>query len=184
MDADFISYESMLAARDSAKWAYWGMIAAMVSALAMLATLFFAHKALSTWREQEKAKVKLDFRMAIKQLKASLLFMPITIDPVEIEEEREQVIAKWIFKDDALLTQQIELGEQNVKRFDELINSFDNCHSAWLATEHLFDNTDLAKNWMICEDDFKKYISGESDKTPLLQTINKITETRFVFESK
>ncbi|HID8210474.1 hypothetical protein [Serratia ureilytica] len=184
MDTDLISYESMLAARDSADWAFWGMIAAIVSALAMLVTLFFAYKALSTWREQEKAKVKLDFRIAIRHLRSSLLFMPLSIDPAEIEEEREQVIAKWIFKDVDLIAQQIEIGEQNVQRFDELINTFDNCYSAWLATEHLFDNTDLARNWMICEDDFKKYISGESSKTPLLQTIHKITETRFVFESK
>lgn len=184
MDADLISYETMLAAQNSARWALGSMVAAIISALATVTTLYFAYKALSTWRDQEKTKVKLDFRIAIRQLKASLLFMPLTIDPVEIEKEREQVIAKWIFKDVALLNQQIEIGEQNVQRFDELLNSFDNCHSAWLATEHLFDDTDLAQDWIVCEDDFKKFVSGESSKAPLLQIINKITATRFVFESK
>lgn len=184
MDTDLISYETLLATQKATMWAYGSMLAAIVSAVSSIATLFFAFKALTTWRDQEKARVKLDFRIAVRQLKASLLFMPLNIDPVEVEEERAQVIAKWLFKDVDLINQQIENGEQNVKRYDDLITAFDFCQSAWLATEHLFDNTELERDWMIFEDDFEKYINGEGSKSPLMQLVQKITSTRFVFDSK
>ncbi|WP_318393556.1 hypothetical protein [Enterobacter sp.] len=184
MNPEYISYETLTATRESAEWAFWAMIAAWVSAGATIFTLFFAYRALSTWREQEKTKVKLDFRASLKHFKSALLFMPSSLDPVELEAEREQVIAKWLFKDVDFITQQIESGEQNVQRFDDLLAAFENCISAWLATEHLFDGTDMARVWLTIEDDFEKYINGEGSKSPLLQSLNKLTATRFVFESK
>ncbi|SFR00713.1 hypothetical protein SAMN04487773_0951 [Enterobacter sp. kpr-6] len=184
MNPEYISYETLTATRESAEWAFWAMIAAWVSAGATIFTLFFACRALSTWREQEKTKVKLDFRASLKHFKSALLSMPSSLDPVELEVEREQIIAKWLFKDVDFITQQIESGEQNVQRFDDLLAAFENCISAWLATEHLFDGTDMARVWLIIEDDFEKYINGEGSKSPLLQSLNKLTATRFVFESK
>ncbi|WP_263752576.1 hypothetical protein [Kosakonia cowanii] len=184
MDADLISYETLLATRDSAEWARWTMVAAWISAIATSFTLFFAYRALSTWREQEKTKVKLDFRIAIKHLKSTLLLMPLSLDRAELEEEREQVIAKWLFKDVDLIVQQIETGEKNVQRFDALLAVFEDCTSAWLATEHLFDDTELASIWMRIEDDFEKYINGEGSKSPLMQGLNRLTAKRFVFNSK
>lgn len=48
MDVDFITYESMLAARESAKWALWGAIGVWVSGiatfLAVLTSLYIAMK--------------------------------------------------------------------------------------------------------------------------------------------
>ncbi|MEZ2586140.1 hypothetical protein ACBQ10_16400 [Kluyvera intermedia] len=184
MDANYIAYETLVANRDASLWAFWSMVVAAISGAATIVTLCFAYKALSTWRDQEKTKVKLDFRIAIKQLKAALLFMPSNIDTDELEQEREQVIAKWLFKDDDLINQQIENGEQNVRRFDDLLSLFDSCQSSWLATEHLFDDTQLSNDWAVFEDDFEKYINGEGTKSPLVQRLNKITATRFVFESK
>ncbi|WP_279204272.1 hypothetical protein [Obesumbacterium proteus] len=184
MDANYIVYETLVASRDAADWAFWTMLASWMSVLATIITLCFAYRALSTWREQEKIRVKLDFRIALKRLKSALLFMPLNIDPKEIEQEREQVITKWIFKDVDLITQEIEAGEQNVKRYDELLSLYDNCQSSWLATEHLFDNTELAKVWMLFEEDFEKYISGVASRESLAQMLKMITETRFVFEQK
>ena len=94
------------------------------------------------------------------------------------------LVAPHPCEDVDFITQQIESGEQNVQRFDDLLAAFENCISAWLATEHLFDGTELANIWVIIEDDFEKYICGEGSKSPLIQSLNKLTATRFVFESK
>ncbi|MBC2610090.1 MULTISPECIES: hypothetical protein [Citrobacter] len=184
MDANYIAYQTLVANRAAAEWAFWSMVVASVSVVTTIVTLCFAYKALSTWRDQEKTKVKLDFRNAIKQLKTALLFMPLSIDPDELEQEREQVIAKWLFKDVDLINQQIEIGEQNVRRFDELLSIFDSCRSSWLATEHLFDNTKLSKDWVVFEGDFERYIKGNGYKSSLMQQLDEMMTTRFVFESK
>ncbi|MEG1466323.1 MAG: hypothetical protein RSA68_01850 [Hafnia sp.] len=184
MDANYIVYETLVASRDAADWAFWTMLASWMSVLATIITLCFAYRALSTWREQEKIRVKLDFRIALKKLKSALIFMPLRIDPKEIQQEREQVIAKWVFKDDDVLFEKIEAGEKNVKRYDELISLYDNCQSSWLATEHLFDNTELAEIWISFQKDFEKYISGDASRSSSLELLKMITETRFVFEQK
>ncbi|WP_406909206.1 hypothetical protein [Klebsiella oxytoca] len=184
MDANYIAYETLVANRNAAEWAFWSMIAAFISGTASVVTLIFAYRALTTWREQEKTKVKMEFRFAIKQLRVALLNMPLDLDRDELEEEREQVIVRWLFKDVDLISQQIDAGEQNVQRFDNLLSIFDACQSSWLATEHLFDGTQLARDWIIFEDDFEHYINGEGTKAPLVQLLNKITSSRFVFDSK
>ncbi|HHK8149047.1 TPA: hypothetical protein ACQVIB_000275 [Serratia marcescens] len=61
MDADLISYESMLAAQDSAKWAFWGMLAAVASALATIITTlvagiaaWIAYRTMNSWKAQAR----------------------------------------------------------------------------------------------------------------------------------
>ncbi|HII0005402.1 TPA: hypothetical protein ACYX6I_000445 [Klebsiella variicola] len=48
MNADYISYESLVAARDAAKWAYWSMIgtwvAGLATFLAVLVSLYLANR--------------------------------------------------------------------------------------------------------------------------------------------
>lgn len=184
MNENYIAYETLVANRAAAEWACWAMIASWVSAGATIVTLFLAFKALFTWREQEKTKVKIDFRNALKKLKTALLFMPVNIDPEQLNDEREQVIAKWLFKDVDLISQQIELGEENVKRFDEILSIFDCCQSSWFATEHLFDNTELEKVWHEFESNFNKYINGGESKDLLMKMLDKLISSRFVFESR
>ncbi|CAI2449111.1 Uncharacterised protein [Serratia liquefaciens] len=65
MDADLISYESMLAARDSANWAFWGMVAAFCSTGVTLFAAIVAYRAISVWKLQDKA-------VEIKKLKLSV----------------------------------------------------------------------------------------------------------------
>ncbi|WP_440531012.1 hypothetical protein [Serratia marcescens] len=62
MDADLISYESMLTAQESAKWAFWGMVATWGSLVVSALTLMLAYRALTSWKEQEKLKVKQNFK--------------------------------------------------------------------------------------------------------------------------
>ncbi|MEX3171643.1 hypothetical protein AB4M04_06065 [Serratia quinivorans] len=61
MDADLISYESMLVARDSANWAFWGMVAAVASAIATITTTIIAgvaaliaYKTMNSWKAQAR----------------------------------------------------------------------------------------------------------------------------------
>ena len=51
MNADYISYESLVAAREAADWAFWSMIGTWLSALATLFAAIIAVLAIRSWRK-------------------------------------------------------------------------------------------------------------------------------------
>lgn len=76
MDADFISFETLIATRDSAWWVMWGAIATIVTAIGSLLTLAYAVAALSTWKKQEKTKIKSEFKRSLLALDYAVHMMP------------------------------------------------------------------------------------------------------------
>ncbi len=184
MDEKYIAYQTMVAARDSVNWAMWSMIAAWCGISVSLATLIIAKRALSTWRDQEKVKVKLDFKKSILNLKSLLIFMPELIDMVEIKEQKDAVEAKWIFEDVPLILQGIENGEINVHRYEKIILALDQCVACWLATEHLFKKSLLSTKWLEAQKTSNEYILGTAPKSKLLLELTAIATEEFVFDSK
>lgn len=84
MNADLISFESMVAAKDSAQWAFWAMVFGGVSALATLVTTivaivaaFVAFKSMNAWREQEKINQLTRLKRAVFAYRAELEFLPV-----------------------------------------------------------------------------------------------------------
>lgn len=76
MNAEYISYESLIAARDAAEWGFWSMIGAWVSAMATLTAAIVGFLAINVWRKQEEAKELKDFRVAAFRYHNSLIFAP------------------------------------------------------------------------------------------------------------
>lgn len=65
MDADFISFEAMLAAKDSAQWAYWGMWIALFSAITTFFAMVIGGITIFSWRKQEALKDKKAFVLSV-----------------------------------------------------------------------------------------------------------------------
>lgn len=72
MDADLISFESMLATKNAAEWAYWTMIGGFATAAFTLITTcvatyaaIIAFKTLHSWKEQEKQKQLVRLKRAV-----------------------------------------------------------------------------------------------------------------------
>lgn len=165
----------------------WNMISALsgwASAIATLLTLFVALKALTTWREQEKTKVKMDFKKALMAFKSTLILMPEYLNIKELAEQKEAIAAKWIFNDVPLIMQDITEGESNVLQFEKFILSFENCSSCWVATEHLFDRHFITERWSSVCSAYFDYLGGKSDKNKLFDALNAVFSVRFVFEHK
>jgi len=165
----------------------WNMISALggwASAIATLLTLFVAFKALTTWREQEKIKVKMEFKKALMTFKSTLILMPEYLNMKELAEQKEAVAAKWIFEDVPLIRQDITQGESNVLQFENFILSFENCNSCWVATEHLFDGHFIAERWAAASSTYFDYLAGKTDKHKLFDALNAVFSIRFVFEHK
>jgi hypothetical protein len=91
MDTDLISYESLLAAKDSAEWAFWGMVATFFSAVVTIFAAIIAYRAISVWKMQEKASEikKLNvsvFRFQMKIQFSRSMFTPGNKPKHEIDE--------------------------------------------------------------------------------------------------
>jgi hypothetical protein len=90
LDADMISLESMIAAKDSAQyalrtmlateeasnWAFWMLVMTSLGLVFSIVTLYCAFRALSTWREQEQLKVKVEFKKSLIKMHDLLVEMP------------------------------------------------------------------------------------------------------------
>lgn len=86
MNAEYISYESLVAARAAADWAFWSMVGAWISAIATLAAAVIGFYALNGWRKQEEVRELKEFRVAAFRYENALIFAPKYMT-VEISEQ-------------------------------------------------------------------------------------------------
>lgn len=90
MDADIISYESMLIARDAANWAFWGMVAAFCSAGATLLAAVIAFLTINSWKHQTRAQEVRNFILAVYNFHTSMIRTPeleLGKEPEDLEYE-------------------------------------------------------------------------------------------------
>ncbi|MEG1464893.1 MAG: hypothetical protein RSA68_03185 [Hafnia sp.] len=81
MDADIISFESLLAAQEAARWSLWTMIGGWVSGLATTVACFIALRSTNSWREQEKYKRIILLKESIFSYKSTLYYVPNDFKP-------------------------------------------------------------------------------------------------------
>ncbi|HBR4257287.1 TPA: hypothetical protein L9U77_005054 [Klebsiella pneumoniae] len=77
MNADYISYESLVAAREAADWAFWSMIGTWLSALATLFAAIIAVLAIRSWRKHEEALELKEFRVSAYNYNVALIRAPL-----------------------------------------------------------------------------------------------------------
>ncbi len=81
MDANYISYEALVASREAADWALWAMLGTWFSGIVTLVAACFALLALKTWRKQEKHNEKKALKVSLINYRNLLLAMPEKLDP-------------------------------------------------------------------------------------------------------
>lgn len=81
MDAEIISFESMLATQRAADWALWSMLGTWFSGFVTLGAAFVAFKALQTWKQQEKHNEKKSLKAALISYRNLLVMMPEMLNP-------------------------------------------------------------------------------------------------------
>lgn len=183
MEANYISYEALIASRDAVDWAFWSMVGTWCSVSISGLTLIFAWKALSTWRDQEKNRVKADFKKAILAIRNTLLFMPG-------EWNREQVaLSANIQKMDGEIASRMasKLSPNIVllsRNYESLIVAHNNANDAWVMCEHLFVDTIIQEKWQEFNAGFNKYMQGGYPHSVLFEPLNNLYSQPFVFEGR
>ncbi|EMH4072893.1 hypothetical protein RGJ01_001205 [Serratia marcescens] len=121
MCADFVSVESMIAARDAADWAFWTMIATWVTAIVTLVAVFIAWRGIHTWKEQQISVAKADWIASLANYASGLSHLPDQIhwkvpeDKVHIEKIADlmyESIKCW-----KVLQEYLEMNKRLNKKF-------------------------------------------------------------------
>lgn len=169
MDADFISYETMLATKDASNWAFWAMIASAVSALSAVVTILVADYALNTWQKQEALKVKINFKYAVLELISALDAMPDNWSYLHVNVARG-ILARY---PEMTPNQKEEVGIYFKKR--DLVSAHALALKSWLMCEELFDNSIIKESWEEFGTHYRDYIMRGGNKIELESLLNRIT---------
>lgn len=168
MDEKQIALEAMLAAKDSAHWAWWTMAATMFSVLISLSTLGMAFSALDTWRQQEMLKLKMEFKRSILELIHAMDSMP----------------SKWSYHQINSARARLQAVPEVANRVDDpaliyiykiaLQDAFSGSTKAWIMCEHLFSETEIEGLWSKFQREFRDYIKRGGDTNRLAGILNSL----------
>ncbi|WP_131541975.1 hypothetical protein [Pantoea agglomerans] len=172
MDLDLISFETLIATRDSADWVMWGAIATGLAAASSLLTLYFARAALNTWKMQEQTKIKSEFKRSLLALDYAIHMMPdewnmSTAMMVQVRS-KSFIISEG---DDAVMA-----------GLSELKKCWHNAISAWVMCEGLLKETSLTKSWKELSDVYSQYIQGRANKISILTKLAEMHSVEFIFD--
>jgi|GEM_PF-1851435 hypothetical protein len=80
MDADLISFESLIAAKASAEWAFYSLLVSAGSIVISIITLVIAKKALNTWKDQYREDKKIKLIDTLVSFNNLLISMPKNLE--------------------------------------------------------------------------------------------------------
>ncbi|MFS7191025.1 hypothetical protein AB6864_00805 [Serratia proteamaculans] len=150
MDADLIAYESMLAARDSADWAFWSMIASFCSVFTTLFAAWVALKTINSWKTQSRSQELKNFSLAVYNLQVSVIEGP------EIEKGKQ-------------------LSLDDLKQVDISYGALGAVYVASIMTHDTSIRAQTSVIYSKLADIHKEYTEG---LTPRNETIDKIVKIR------
>ncbi|MBJ8953633.1 hypothetical protein [Citrobacter braakii] len=176
MVVDYTSYASMLAARESADWAFWSMLATGGSFLVSALTLWVAIRAIHSWKKQEALKVKMDFKKSLMRLKTECYLFSGYIDVAKVNHGQQYIDVDW------RLTSADKSAVIEAKRFNQFNQAFLNCCDSWVMTERLFTQPDVSKGWDDVVKGAQKFSKAEINSSELQGIIHSLYSKNFVFE--
>lgn len=173
MAVDYIAYETLIATRFSADWVKYGAIAAWVSAVAGILTLAVAATALNTWKNQEKTKIRSEFKRSLLALDYAVHMMPDEWNPTLANMLK-------IRADKRAIDHSIQVIEADSAYYD-LKKAWHNAISAWVMCEGQLKETNLTKQWNELSDLYVNFLKGIIDKGAILKKLAEMHSVEFIF---
>ncbi|WP_313752338.1 hypothetical protein [Mixta calida] len=175
MDADLISYKTMVATQFSAYWAFGSMCAAIVGVAATLLTLRYARKALDTWKQQEALKIKIDFKSAAIELLHAIDAMPEQWSYVQVN------IARSAIDRDEINTSAVKtkVGIFYLKQDMAAANTI--AIKRWMMCEQLLEGTEVAASWKQFQKRYYHYAMKGGNKSEILPVLHRVVDRMVIF---
>lgn len=175
MDSDLISFESMIAARTAANWAFGSMLATIASSVTAIVTLIYAAKALNTWRKQEQLKLKSDFKLAIIELTYAVDAMPDNWSYVHVN------IARNILR---MTREQTGHRSDEVKIFylkEDMVAAHRRVLKSWLMCDQFFKKSKIEDNWKDFDVRYHQYVMKGGNKSDVLPALRSLVSEIVIF---
>ncbi|EOW2370909.1 hypothetical protein ACNZA9_001774 [Cronobacter sakazakii] len=173
MDTDLISFETLLATRDSAYWVMWGAIATGVAALGSIVTLIVAAVALNTWKKQEKTKIRSELKRSLLALDYAVHMMPDMWNALIAQRINMAISQKsFCFNGD----------EDAVVAMIELKKCWHDALSAWVMCEGQLKKTNLTMLWHELSQIYLEFLEGKTTKLTVLKKLAVMHSVKFIFD--
>lgn len=173
MDTDIISYETLLATRDSATWVMWGALATAIAALGSILTFFVAGLALNTWKNQEKTKIRSELKRSLLALDYSIHMMPNAWDRLTAQRANLAIEQKKFL---------FEVDQETIAAILALKKCWHDALSAWVMCEGQLKKTSLTKLWNELSNIYIDFIQGKADKKTILEKLAEMHSVNFIFD--
>lgn len=173
MDANLISYMSLSAAQDSARWAMWGVVVSGVSAFASLLTLYFASSALNTWKKQEKTKIRSELKRSLLALDYAIHLMP---------DGWDMRIANAVHMKIAQMGSTQFVSDEYISAVIEMKKCWHDALSAWAMCEGQLDKTSMIELWNELSDIYQKFYFARANKIMILNKLSEMHSVKFIFD--
>ncbi|HBU6167529.1 hypothetical protein [Citrobacter freundii] len=134
MNTEYISYESLVAARESVMWAKWAMYGTWASAIATLIAAIVALFAIFGWRKQEETSELKTLRLSVYHYHMSLIRAP------------------KLYRDD--------LGQFDFIRFNETYNALTSVYTSALMMHRRNTREKASKLYIELADIHTEYSNG------------------------
>ncbi|ELY4572373.1 hypothetical protein SM001_004254, partial [Cronobacter sakazakii] len=162
MGETLISYKTMIATQLNMYWAFGSMLAAITSAVATLVTLYYARKALNTWKQQEALKIMIDFKSAAVELLYTLDAMPDNWSHVHVNIARAAIDRGDINTPTKKREVEIFYLKQDMVDANRL------AERRWMMCEPLLEDSKITAGWKEFQKEFWRYSVRGGNKAELL----------------
>ena len=157
----------------------WNMVAAVsgaVSGGATLIAVWFAKQALNTWRDQEKLKLKIEFKKSIINLRNLFLYMPERWDKMPGAKSALSMNSTKLMYGPALINTDLPA------ELKAIIDALNHANGCWVMCEHIFDGTSIETNWLASIQSIDDYLNFKVTNNDVFDALNNTYSTRFIFE--
>ncbi|WP_338570448.1 hypothetical protein VRB37_16430 [Erwinia billingiae] len=174
MDANLISFKTLVATQFSAYWAFGSMCAAIVGVVATIITLTYARKALHTWKQQEALKLKIDFKSATIELLHALDAMPENWSYVHVNIARS-ALDRGELKSTTEKEVSIFYNKQDMAAANTIA-----C-KRWMMCEQLFSGSEVVESWSKFQNNYRQYAMKGGDKSVIRPLLLRVVKEIVIF---
>lgn len=135
--------------------AFYSMLASSASAIAAAVAAYFSFLAVNSWKNQEKLKVKQEFKRAVTEYLDVSRMLPHRAFPQYRQNQKED--------------------------FNDFKQARSACVKAWIIAEGQIHNTDVKEWWEQLNDAHYEYLAIRKSINDVQGLAQKIIESKFIF---
>lgn len=159
-------------------WDAVSAIGGVVSAGTTIIAVYFAKQALTAWRDQEKLKLKIEFKKSVLNLRNLFLYMPKNWDKIPGARSALNRNSTNLIHGPSVINTSLP------PELKSILDALNHANDCWVMCEHIFDGTSVESNWRSSITAIDDYLNFKISNTDVFEVLNSTYSSRFIFEFK